>query len=188
MHNRKSPRANHGPYMRHGGHGQGHDSFNQSPNESPISFHFGGNSPIPPEQIVYTPHQPGPINQSELLPAAPPSSSGELVEKKSDSDNKSSGFSLPNLSEIKGMVDRLGGIDGILTGVTKVQKVVASVSQMAPLIKVLFSSFSKKSKDDKESDADEWKPRPRRKRRKKSGGGSVKRRRPVSGSTKRRRR
>lgn len=185
---RNNPRTRNGPYSRHGGHGQGQSNFSSSPSESPISFHFGGNTPIPPEQQMMP--LPGDfMHDSSMLPANVQNvMTGELVEKDS-SDSKSSGFSLPNLGEIKGIVDRLGGLDGILTGVTKVQKVVSSISQMAPLIKVLLGSFgSKKSKGNKVDDLDEWKPRPR-KRRKSSGGGQ--KRRPTgsaSTSTKRRRR
>lgn len=88
---------------------------------------------------------------------------------------KAGGFSLANLSEIKGYIDRMGGIDGILSTVTKVQKVMSSVSQMAPLVKVLMGSFGKKSAaaSGDDSGSGEWRPK-RRKRTKTSpstGGG-----------------
>jgi len=136
---------------------------------------------VPPEQI---PAEQGAfVPDGSMLPAAPSNAlTGELVEN-TDSSNKSSGFSLPNLGEIKGFVDRLGGIDGILNGVTKVQKVVSSVSQMAPLIKVLLGSFSTKKKKE-EDEIDEWKPRPR-KRRKSGSGSTQKRRRPTNRKRKR---
>lgn len=60
------------------------------------------------------------------------------------------GFSLAsltkyaNVDEIKGLVDRFGGLDGILATVTKVQKVVSTVGQIAPMVKV-FSGLGKKS-------------------------------------------
>lgn len=61
-----------------------------------------------------------------------------------------SGFSLAslakyaNVDELKGLVDRFGGLDGILATVTKVQKVVSTVGQIAPMVKV-FSGLGKKS-------------------------------------------
>ncbi|MOA43004.1 hypothetical protein D3C78_1651130 [compost metagenome] len=99
--------------------------------------------------------------------------------------SKASGFSLANLGEIKGFVDRIGGLDGILSTMTKVQKVVSSVTQMAPLVKVLMGSFGKKSatvSEDTLADDGEW--RPKRRRRRKSGSGTGKgnsgnRRRPT---------
>ncbi len=120
------------------------------------------------------------------LPAAPvqdvlPAVIPEAVQTETDAQpattTKASGFSLANLGEIKGFVDRMGGIDGILTTVTKVQKVVSSVSQMAPLVKVILSSFGKKSEDSSDDD-DIEETRPKRKRRRKPGGGAG-RRKPV---------
>jgi len=68
-----------------------------------------------------------------------------------------SGFSLANLmkyanpDEIKGMVDRFGGLDGILATVTKVQKVVSTVGQIAPMVKV-FTGLGKKSSSNEGSE------------------------------------
>ncbi len=91
---------------------------------------------------------------SNMLPSVIPQSQGQLLPAPPASSGK--GFSLANLTkyanltEIKGFVDRMGGLDGILSTVTKVQKVVGSVSQMAPLVKVFMGSFGKKS-ESKES-------------------------------------
>ncbi|MCQ6561622.1 aminotransferase [Paenibacillus mendelii] len=91
---------------------------------------------------------------------------------------KAGGFSLANLGggikDLQGIVDRMGGIDGILSTMTKVQKVVGSVQQMAPLIKLLAGSFGKKgvaatASDD--SDADGL-PIPKRRKRRRTGSGS----------------
>ncbi|MNH31968.1 hypothetical protein D3C79_923810 [compost metagenome] len=106
-----------------------------------------------------------------LLPAVIPENVTDTVETAAGS-SKASGFSLANLGEIKGFVDRIGGLDGILSTMTKVQKVVSSVTQMAPLVKVLMGSFGKKSatvSDDNLADDGEWRPK-RRRRRKPSGG------------------
>nr|WP_246628024.1 hypothetical protein [Paenibacillus oenotherae] len=108
-----------------------------------------------------------PIN---LLPSAP-TQAGELVE----TAKESGGFSFGNsLNDIKGFVDRIGGIDGIVNTMTKVQKVVNSVSQMAPLIKVLAGSFGKKgdSAAIAEDDTDGLAAPPRRKKRRRTGSGA----------------
>lgn len=50
----------------------------------------------------------------------------------------SSGFSLANIGELKGMIDRFGGIDGIMNGIGKMQKVVGGFQQMAPMMKLVM--------------------------------------------------
>ncbi|URN95090.1 MAG: hypothetical protein NAG76_02200 [Candidatus Pristimantibacillus lignocellulolyticus] len=64
----------------------------------------------------------------------------------------SSGFSLAsltkyaNVDELKGLVDRFGGLDGILSTVTTVQKVVSTVGQIAPMVKVFAGTMGKGNK------------------------------------------
>ncbi|MCU6711266.1 hypothetical protein M6D81_21470 [Paenibacillus sp. J5C_2022] len=130
-------------------------------------------------------------SEPHLLPAVVPQSSSQLAETPPRPPSSSGGFSLANLtkmanlSEIKGFVDRMGGLDGILSTVTKMQKVVTGVSQMAPMVKVLFGSFGKKSiSQDDENNSGSGAKRRRRRRsgstRKKSG--TAQRRRRRSGS------
>jgi len=71
-----------------------------------------------------------------------------------------------NLKDIKTVIDRLGGIDGIINTVGKVQKIVGSIQQMQPLIKMLLNMMPGKSKesDDEDEAETEW-SRPRRRRR-----------------------
>lgn len=97
-----------------------------------------------------------------VVPAPAPASSG------------SSGFSLANLGELKGMIDRFGGIDGIMNGVAKMQKVVGGIQQMAPMMKLVMGilPFGKNKNSSSEADADyeEYsKPRPRKRRKKTTG-------------------
>jgi hypothetical protein len=47
-----------------------------------------------------------------------------------------------NLNQVKGFIDRMGGIDGIVGTMTRVQKVVSSFQQMAPMLKLLMGSFA----------------------------------------------
>lgn len=78
----------------------------------------------------------------------------------------SSGFSLAsiakyaNIDELKGLVTRFGGLDGILSTVTTVQKVMSTVGQIAPLVKAFTGG--KKSAD---SSTSETAPTPTRRRR-----------------------
>lgn len=122
-----------------------------------------------------------------LLPAVMPSAQNSLTEIQPPAPQPSSGFSLaslsklPNMTEIKGFVDRMGGIDGILSTVTKVQKVVSSVTQMAPMVKVLFGSFGKKGASS--SDPGVTVQSPRRRNRRRGGTGTS---RPRAGSGRRR--
>lgn len=156
----------------------------QQPAQNPGPFPgLGGNlfgAPTPTVPLG-APQVPAPLPVQAVEPVITPAA--ELVE--ADSAAKAaSGLSLPNLTELKGIVDRLGGIDGILSTMTKVQKVVGNVQQMAPLVKLLFKTFGKgggaAAPVAHTAEESEWTP-PRRpkKRRKPSGAGTVqKRRRP----------
>lgn len=161
----------------HGGAGRNQDYAHrqgQNPLSRPYTgqqgaFHYTGDA---------TPSQNVHISQtqasSSLLPAVvPPSPPVEVQPKKGFSLGNLA--SLANLNEIKGFVDRMGGLDGILTTITKVQKVVGSITQMAPLAKVLFG----KKSDSKESSSggsfsSERRPTRRKSRRTGSGSGRSK--------------
>jgi len=89
-----------------------------------------------------------------------------------------------NMKQISGFVERMGGIDGILGTMGKVQKFMSSFQQMAPMIKVLFNSFTGKVKS--ADDDDVAAPRSRKRRKKSS---AARRRTGGKGtSTKRKRR
>ncbi|MBH5319021.1 hypothetical protein I6N90_14540 [Paenibacillus sp. GSMTC-2017] len=160
-------------------HRQGQNQLNHPNNGLHGSFRYDGDMSSPEVHISQT------SASQSLLPAVVPHSSNQFGEIESVAPKK--GFSLANLvshaniTEIKGFVDRMGGLDGILSTVTKVQKVVSSVTQIAPLVKVFMGSFGKKSSSSEESKND-WKPK-RRKKRKPSAGNS----RPRNGSGSRRR-
>jgi len=69
-----------------------------------------------------------------------------------------------SLGDIKGFIDRMGGIDGIVSTVSKVREVMQSVSQIAPVVKMMADVLlpgKKKKKND-----DDWTPTKRRRRRK----------------------
>ncbi|CAM4425325.1 hypothetical protein FHS16_003724 [Paenibacillus endophyticus] len=174
MNYRNNPGSGSQQYDWHGGHRQAQAQPSKSSGAKSSGFSFGGDLPTMP------PAAPEPSAQ-DILPAVLPEASADVVE--TPASTKASGFSLASLGEIKGFVDRIGGIDGILTTVTKVQKVMSSVSQMAPLVKVLMGSFGKKSSSSSEDDDEgEWKPKRRKRRKPTSGSGSgnngVRRRKP----------
>lgn len=50
-----------------------------------------------------------------------------------------------NVEQVKAVIDKLGGVEGIVETFSKMQKMVQSVQQFAPMLKVLFGSFGKKN-------------------------------------------
>lgn len=89
-----------------------------------------------------------------------------------------------NLNQLKGIVDKMGGIDGIVGTMTRVQKMVASFQQMAPMFKLLLGSFGggKASANSLGSfdDSDSYKPR---RHKAKKGKRKLKKYRTKSGKT-----
>lgn len=164
MNYRNNPGTGNQHYDWHGRERLAAEQLSKSSGAKSTGFSFAADLPTMPPATVTPPTQ-------DILPAVIPESTAELIETTATS--KAGGFSLsnlPNLTEIKGFVDRIGGIDGILTTVTKVQKVMSSVSQMAPLVKVLMGSFKKPDKSD--DDEVEWKPKRRKRRKPASGTGA----------------
>ncbi|RJX39597.1 hypothetical protein D3P09_09290 [Paenibacillus pinisoli] len=148
-------------------HRQGQNPLSRPYNGQQGAFHYTGDAT--PQQNVH-------ISQTQaspsLLPAVvPPSPPVEVQPKKGFSLGNLA--SLANLNEIKGFVDRMGGLDGILTTITKVQKVVGSITQMAPLAKVLFGK-SKKSSSSESSSGGSFSSerRPTRRKSRRTGNGS----------------
>jgi hypothetical protein len=83
---------------------------------------------------------------------------------------KSGGFSMPKINDIKGFIERMGGVEGIIATMGKVQKVMQTVQQFAPMAKILTGLLpggSKSSAADDDSDYSEYKPRRRRKKTRK---------------------
>jgi hypothetical protein len=54
-------------------------------------------------------------------------------------------FNLSNLSDLKAMVDRMGGIEGLLSTMGKFQKFMASVQQIAPMLKLFMGNKGNKA-------------------------------------------
>ncbi len=45
------------------------------------------------------------------------------------------------LQDIKSMIERMGGIEGVMANLGKVQKFIQTAQQVAPMAKLLFGSF-----------------------------------------------
>lgn len=54
-------------------------------------------------------------------------------------------FNLTNLNDLKAMVDRMGGIEGVLATMGKFQKFMATMQQVAPLIKLFMGNKGAKA-------------------------------------------
>jgi hypothetical protein len=59
-----------------------------------------------------------------------------------------------NFGQIKGFIDRMGGIDGVMGHVGRIQKFIQSIQQMSPMIKVLMGSFGGKAVTKSKLDGD----------------------------------
>jgi hypothetical protein len=78
-----------------------------------------------------------------------------------------SGSSLFNIGQIMQFINRMGGIEGIMNTMAKVQQIVSNIQQMAPMLKLLMKSFGKANSPDAEDDVTAI-PRHRRRRRRKT--------------------
>jgi|GEM_PF-1454861 len=114
-----------------------------------VGHGHGSTFPTRPPQAYYT-------TSASVSPFQPAQSTAVAVqEKEQKKDEKpassSGGFSLAsltkyaNIDELKGLVDRFGGLEGILSTVTTVQKVVSTVGQIAPMVKVVTGVLGKKN-------------------------------------------
>ncbi|WP_036644879.1 hypothetical protein [Paenibacillus sp. oral taxon 786] len=135
--------------------------------------------PVPPFH-PYTHNYPG-VNPyeikavaSSLVPYSPPTPTPTQAPTPTPvvtTTPKAGGLSLPSLSDLKGIVDRMGGIDGILATMGQVQKVMQTVQQFAPMAKLLTSLLpgGKGRAGSSVGRMDDYRPRRRKTNRKKSG-------------------
>lgn len=139
-----------------------HYAYRRNPAQSvhPSTFHpqqyghgHGGGAVIPtrPPQPHYT---------TSVSPFQPASQGNTVVkEKEKEKKSGSGGFNLAslakyaNIDELKGLVDRFGGLEGILSTVTTVQKVVSTVGQIAPMVKVFSGVLGKNKNSGGEAEA-----------------------------------
>lgn len=95
------------------------------PNVAPMEgiTDIGGNYPVP---------------VSSVTPAPASNSSGGLA-------SLLGGLNLSNL-DVKGIIEKMGGIDGLVANVGKAQKVIQGFQQLAPVMSLLTGVFGKKGK------------------------------------------
>jgi hypothetical protein len=75
-----------------------------------------------------------PYNSYSPVPAPPSTALSNPIQS----------FSFPlNFNQIKGVIDRMGGIDGLMGHVTKIQKIIQSIQQLSPMLKLLIGSKAK---------------------------------------------
>lgn len=113
---------------------------------TPQGTYPGVGDPFPGAASVYSPVQVLPPAPAQPAAAAPAKGGGLS--------------SMLNLNEIKGLVERMGGLDGILTNVGKLQKIMATMQQMAPIIRLLTGKGKTAASDESEGAI-----RPRKRRR-----------------------
>lgn len=96
---------------------------------TPATAFYDGSSQIPSEPAATTTQSSSPLANFNLSSLA----------------------KYANVDELKGLVDRFGGLDGILATVTKVQKVMSTVGQIAPMAKVFTGLMGKKPSNNEQA-------------------------------------
>ncbi|MBP2000867.1 hypothetical protein J2Z69_001898 [Paenibacillus shirakamiensis] len=139
-------------------------------------------SVIPPGYPYGAPYPGLGASTSSLVPLAPAAVAPVAAEATSlvapAAAAAKTGFSLPNIGALKGIIDGMGGIDGVLNTMGKVQQMMQGVQQFAPMAKLVMGGLlpggKGKTNASKNQELDEYRPR-RRKSRSKSGVGTKKR-------------
>lgn len=176
-HRQPTPRQRPSSYSQRQAHTSAYappGAVQRSLNETQVQPMYPGVEPYYP---VY-----GEVEASALVPYGQGAPGGNLyggatvappVPIETPAASSSSGFSLANLGELKGMIDRFGGIDGIMNGIGKMQKVVGGIQQMAPMMKLVMGILpfgkGKNKSSPAEADYEEYTPprsRPRKRRKK----------------------
>lgn len=96
---------------------------------------------------------PAIVNPTVLPPYAPPGPKG---------------FSF---GELKGIIDRMGGIDGVLSGIGKFQKLMSTMQQMAPILRLFMNKASAAGITEENASSGAPKRKPSRRRRTRARGG-----------------
>ncbi len=175
---------------------RGHRSLAEPFNTSPypgISPYV--QAPIPGETGIFPAYGAGATSTALAVPEAAEgvtSKAGGLLGSLGGLGN------LANMDQIKGFIDRMGGIDGIVSSMGKVQKVMSGFQQMAPMVKLVMGGFGKGAAAGAlaagalaaEEDAALYKPNRRKKRRstpqrRKSSPTNRRRSTPTSGKRRR---
>jgi len=152
-----------------------------TPTSYPYSHNYPGITPFDsnPTEI---------IEASALVPYSQPAD--PLPAATNTAAKAGGGFSIPNLGDLKGMIDRMGGIDGIVATMGKVQRIMQTVQQFAPMAKMFTSLLpgAKGKGGNNDDNLNEYKPRRSKGSGRKSRKGSKRSSSRIrSGKSKRRR-
>lgn len=112
-------------------------------------------------QGYYRQQTPGSFYGADSIGSAPAAPYAPAAPSSGGSSGLLSNFSM---NDIKGFIDRMGGVEGILSTVGKVQKFAQTFSQFAPMVKLLIPKLGASNNDD-----DDYSYRPRRRRRRRGG-------------------
>jgi hypothetical protein len=129
-------------------------SFSMYPGQGPGGAPYGGQ--------MFESQWPAMIPQQQPVPVQPGGGGGGLGGMLG---NLGGGLGNFNFKDFKSVLDRMGGIEGVMSAVGKVQKIMSTVKQMQPMIKLLMGSFAKTASND----GDVPVKRKRRRRRTKRG-------------------
>ncbi len=139
--------------------------------------YMGPGGPAPPQYPTLPVYSQPPGQGQNILPATPvqqtpaPSTGGGLF---------GAGSKL-NFNDVKTIIDRMGGIDGIMNSINKMSSIIQNVQKMAPMIKLLAGSLIPAKATT--TDIDLKTPRAKKRRRKRT---SSHQRRYAANSKKRR--
>lgn len=157
-------------------------SYADLPTDAGVSSFYPYPSPVQPS-IAPIEVNPGAAASLPFAPSAaapvPASSGGGL-------GGLLGGLNLGNL-DMKGIVEKLGGIDGILSNIGKFQKVMQSFQQLAPMMQLFAGAFKKGGAASLTEKSDDFEYVPPRRRTSKSGKRRSGSHRTSSGRRKRRR-
>ena len=123
-------------------------------------------SPFPGLPSGHAPYDPGWVEPPSMLPVP---YQQPLQQQPATPSSPLGGLGNLPLKDIKSFIDRMGGIDGIMNTITKMNTLMKNVQQMAPMIKLLMGSFFK-AKTTEDSVPLETPRRRRRKRRRARAG------------------
>ncbi|MFC5470852.1 aminotransferase [Cohnella suwonensis] len=128
-----------------------------------------GNSPIEFPGIEGAPAgPPAVINATTVIPAGEVAVAAPAKTGISLPFNLSSITSISNLNDLKAMVDRMGGIEGVLSTMGKVQKFMSTMQQIAPMIKLFIGKGGKTATANNDSVSTRKRRRRRNRNRKSS--------------------
>jgi len=114
---------------------------------------------------IYTSGYPG-LGQQMPSAFSPESSFSPFLPAATQTPSQSGSGLLSNINfkDIKAIIDRMGGIEGIISTVSKVQKVMQTLQQFGPMLKLLIPKLGTKKAIEPDDDLEDYPIRRRRRR------------------------